>query len=363
MRGRMLKVLMVILVLIPVGLSAYLARSLYQRKGVPEALENLTRQLFQSKEDEHKAEKRAEQLERKAAELQSAYDALVADLHGEMDSKEVRIRRFKEALEINFVDKVLFASGSAEVTPHGRDVLSKVAGVLVKIKDKSIYVVGHTDTMPIHSALYPSNWELSTARSSAVIRFLSESGGVGPERFTAMGRAFYQPVASNATPEGRQENRRVDVIVADVPFLGDAARGKPLQGPGAEPGVAPPNERELGPGADGVDVPAVSPETAAPRGQAPMPVVSQPTETPAAPVATPEQNAPASPATAPAPETPAQPEATVPIPTPPAVPPAGDSAQPASPPGSDKAATPASAAPDAGKPDLPPALPAPNTGS
>jgi hypothetical protein len=142
----MLKVLMVILVLIPVGLSAYLARSLYQRKGVPEALENLTRQLFQSKEDEHKAEKRAEQLERKTAELQSAYDALVADLHGEMDSKEVRIRRFKEALEINFVDKVLFASGSAEVTPHGRDVLSKVAGVLVKIKDKSIYVVGHTDT-------------------------------------------------------------------------------------------------------------------------------------------------------------------------------------------------------------------------
>jgi len=345
MRGRMLKVLMVILVLIPVGLSAYLARSLYQRKGVPEALENLTRQLFQSKEDEHKAEKRAEQLERKTAELQSAYDALVADLHGEMDSKEVRIRRFKEALEINFVDKVLFASGSAEVTPHGRDVLSKVAGVLVKIKDKSIYVVGHTDTMPIHSALFPSNWELSTARSSAVIRFLSESGGVGPERFTAMGRAFYQPVASNATPEGRQENRRVDVIVADVPFLGDAARGEPLQGPGSEPGVAPPNERDLGPGAGGLDAPAVSPET------------------PAAPAAPSEQNAPASPATAPAPETPAQPEATVPTPTPPAVPPAGESAQPASSPASDKAATPAPAAPDAGKPDLPPTLPTPNTGS
>jgi len=363
MRGRMLKVLMVVLVLIPVGLSAYLARSLYQRKGVPEALENLTRQLFQSKEDEHKAEKRAEQLERKTAELQSAYDALVADLHGEMDSKEVRIRRFKEALEINFVDKVLFASGSAEVTPHGRDVLSKVAGVLVKIKDKSIYVVGHTDTMPIHSSLFPSNWELSTARSSAVIRFLSESGGVGPERFTAMGRAFYQPVASNATPEGRQENRRVDVIVADVPFLGDAARGEPLQGPGAEPGALPPNERDLGPGGGGAETPAVSPETGASQGQAPLPVVPQSSATPVTPAAPSGQNVPTPSATAPGPESPAQPEAAAPTPTPPAVPPAGGSAQPTTPSASDKAATPTPAAPDTGKPDLPPTLPAPNAGS
>ena len=128
MRGRLLKTLMVILVLIPVGLTAYLAKSLYQRKGVPEALENLTRQIFQSKEEERKAEKRADELERKTAELQGAYDALVADLRGEMDSREVRVRRFRESLEINFVDKVLFASGSAEVTPHGRDVLAKVAG-------------------------------------------------------------------------------------------------------------------------------------------------------------------------------------------------------------------------------------------
>ena len=217
MRGRLLKLFMVLLVLIPVGLSVYLANSLYHRKGVPEALEELTRQLFQSKEEERKAEKRAEQLERKTVELQSAYDALVADLRGEVDSREVRVRRFGEKLEINFVDKVLFDSGSAEVTPHGREVLAKVRSGLSRIKDKGIYVLGHTDTMPIHSALYVSNWELSTARAAAVIRFLSETGGVPPERFTAMGRAFYQPVASNATPEGRQENRRVELIVADVP--------------------------------------------------------------------------------------------------------------------------------------------------
>jgi flagellar motor protein MotB len=223
MRGRLLKMLMVVLVLIPVGLTAYLANSLYHRKGVPEALESLTRQLFQSKSEETRAEKRAEELERRASELQTAYDALVADLHGEVDAREIRVRRFREKLEINFVDKVLFASGSAEITAHGRDILAKVAGVLGKLGDKSIYVVGHTDSNPIHSSLYPSNWELSTARAAAVTRFLSENGGVPPERFTAMGRAFYQPVASNATPEGRQENRRVDVVVTEAPIFGNEA--------------------------------------------------------------------------------------------------------------------------------------------
>ena len=121
---------MVLLVLIPVGLSIYLANTLYHRKGVPEALDALSKQLFQSKQEENKAEKRAEALERKTAELQSAYDALVADLRGEVDSKEVRVRRFGEKLEINFVDKVLFDSGSAVVTPHveGRQGIEEAGG-------------------------------------------------------------------------------------------------------------------------------------------------------------------------------------------------------------------------------------------
>ena len=230
MRGRLLKIFMVILVLVPVGLTAYLANSLYHRKGVPQALENLTRQLFQSKEEEKKAEKRAQDLERKTEELQTAYDALVADLRGEVDSRQIRVRQFREKLEINFVDKILFPSGSAEISPRGRDILTRVGAVLAKVKDKSIYVVGHTDNVPIHSALYASNWELSASRAASVIRHLSEAGGLAPERFTAMGRAFYQPVASNATPEGRQENRRVDIIVADVPLLAGETGSQSMRG-------------------------------------------------------------------------------------------------------------------------------------
>jgi len=287
MRRRLLKILMVLLVLIPVGLSIYLANTLYHRKGVPEALDALSKQLFQSKQEENKAEKRAEALERKTAELQSAYDALVADLRGEVDSKEVRVRRFGEKLEINFVDKVLFDSGSAVVTPHGREILGKVASGLKRIKDKGIYVVGHTDTMPIRSALFPSNWELSTARAAAVIRFLSETGGVPPERLTAMGRAFYQPVASNATPEGRQENRRVEIIVADIPLLTGEAGSQSLRGTVS---------------GDAATQPAASGTASAE--QTPPPAPATP-ETPPAPAVTPPAAAPETPGATAAPEKPA----------------------------------------------------------
>lgn len=333
MRGRLLKVLMVVLVLVPVGLTAYLANNLYHRKGVPEALENLTSQLFRSKEEERKAELRATDLERRAGELQTAYDALVADLRGEVDSKEIRVRQFREMLEINFVDKVLFSSGSADVSPQGRDILLKVAAVLGKVKDKSIYVVGHTDANPIHSSLYPSNWELSTARSSAVIRFLTENGGLAPERFTAMGRSFYQPVASNATAEGRQENRRVDIIVADVPLLegesgSQAMRGTVSKRQPAVQDVKAPSEpvRETAP------APASPPETA-----------------PAVPVI-PVVPAPATPSAAPEA---AAPEAG---PTP-----VRDTDADAAPPASEPAGPPAEARPETTEglpaPDLPPSLP------
>ncbi|MHC1791414.1 OmpA/MotB family protein [Solidesulfovibrio sp.] len=317
MRGRMLKVFMVLLVLLPVGLTAYLANSLYHRKGVPEALENLTRQLFQSKEEERRAETRANELERKTEELQTAYDSLVADLRGEVDSRDIRVRQFREKLEINFVDKVLFASGSAEVTPKGRDILRRVGAVLAKVKGKSIYVVGHTDNVPIHSSLFPSNWELSASRASSVIRHLSETGGLPPERFTAMGRAFYQPVASNATPEGRQENRRVDIIVADVPLLAgeggsESLRGTVSGGParpgegGPDSGAQPLRETAPSPGpVPGSPEPAASDSGAAqpagPGAAAVPPGAAEPAPTvaPAAPPdagATPRQDQPDQPA-------------------------------------------------------------------
>ncbi|MDQ7833638.1 MAG: OmpA family protein, partial [Desulfovibrionaceae bacterium] len=265
MSRKNLKVLMVAIVLIPIALTAYLAKTLYERQGVPEAVESLAKQLFKSKEEERQATEQVRELEKKAEELKTAYDSLLAELQGEVDSKDVRIRRFREKIEINFVDKVLFVSGSAEITPRGQAILGKVGQVLKKVKDRRFFVVGHTDDVPIRSFVYPSNWELSTGRAASVIRYVSERHGVDPARFTAMGRAFYQPVASNATPEGRQENRRVEIIIADLPLFeveggemrspASSPDGKPLSGPLESTAL---RERDL-----------TLPEADLPKGQAP----------------------------------------------------------------------------------------------
>jgi len=244
MKKRNLRLLMVALALIPVILTIFLARNLYQRKGVPEALESLTRQLFMSEEDERKAQEDKGKAEEKAEELKSTYDALIADLKGEVESKDIKIRKFREKLEINFVDKVLFVSGSAEITSQGREILSKVGQILRRVPDKKIYIVGHTDDVPINSFIYPSNWELSTSRSASVCRFLIDNFALDPTRFTAMGRAYYQPVASNATAEGRQENRRVEIIIADFPGLEGESGQVEMRSPTADP-ARNVKEREL----------------------------------------------------------------------------------------------------------------------
>ncbi len=283
MSRKNLKVLMVAIVLIPIALTAYLAKTLYERQGVPEAVESLAKQLFKSKEEERQATEQVRELEKKAEELKTAYDSLLAELQGEVDSKDVRIRRFREKIEINFVDKVLFVSGSAEITPRGQAILGKVGQVLKKVKDRRFFVVGHTDDVPIRSFVYPSNWELSTARAASVIRFVSERHGVDPARFTAMGRAFYQPVAVNSTPEGRQENRRVEIIIADLPLFeveggemrspASSPDGKPLSGPLESTAI---RERDL-----------TLPEADLPKGQAPA--------SPASPASPAEESSPAAP--------------------------------------------------------------------
>jgi chemotaxis protein MotB len=119
--------------------------------------------------------------------------------------------------------------------------------ILKKVRDKKIYIVGHTDNVPIRSFVYPSNWELSTARSSSVCRLLIDQYGIDPGRFTAMGKAFYQPLASNDTPEGRHENRRVEIIIADFPGLEGESGEVEMRSPTSSPhGGEPVTERELG---------------------------------------------------------------------------------------------------------------------
>ena len=154
--------------------------------------------------------------EARLAEVQSTYDELVGKLEQEIERGEVRISELKGKLTVNVVDKILFDSGKAELKSAGVKVLQQIGDILNSAVDKNIQVEGHTDNVPISGSLttkYPSNWELSTARATTVLHFLQDRVGVSGERLSAVGYGEYQPISSNATAEGRAENRRIPIVL------------------------------------------------------------------------------------------------------------------------------------------------------
>ena len=118
----------------------------------------------------------------------------------------------ERGLMIRFTDTVLFDLGKADIKPVALPVLATVAQEIAGIANP-VRIEGHTDPTPIHTPQFPSNWELSTARATAIVHYLMEEGGVSPERLSAAGYAFYHPVVPNNTPENRARNRRVDMII------------------------------------------------------------------------------------------------------------------------------------------------------
>ncbi len=162
--------------------------------------------------------------ERKLKEATATYDTLVADLKGEIAEGQVKITRLRDTLTVNLVDKILFDSGSTVIKPRGQEVLRKVAQVLKTVTRKRIQIEGHTDNVPVRGralqARFPTNWELSAARATVVARFLEEQGGISPALLAAVGYGEHHSVASNETPEGRAENRRIEIVL--LPLL-DAA--------------------------------------------------------------------------------------------------------------------------------------------
>lgn len=158
--------------------------------------------------------------EAKAAELarlKENYESLTAGLKSEIASGEIKITELKGKLTVNMVDRILFDSGKDEIKSEGRKVLEKVGGVLEGVGGKDIRIEGHTDNKPIVGDLkkrFPSNWELSTARATAVARFLQDSAKLDPQRLQAAGYAEYRPVSPNNTPEERALNRRIEIILA-----------------------------------------------------------------------------------------------------------------------------------------------------
>jgi chemotaxis protein MotB len=126
------------------------------------------------------------------------------------------VTQHHDRLVLTLLGQVLFASGEAELTPLGLNIMKQVGQVLVTFPEKYIQVEGHTDNNPIFGQLqrqYPTNWELSTARATTVLRYLIEQTGMDPKHFSASGYADTRPVQANETEEGRAKNRRVEIVL------------------------------------------------------------------------------------------------------------------------------------------------------
>ena len=136
----------------------------------------------------------------------------------------------EEGLLIRLSESALFASGSARLEAQAQGLVPVIAGLLASIPE-TITISGHTDNMPIMTAQYPSNWELSSARAVSFMRgLMAAQPSLNPARFSALGYSEYRPIATNDTEEGRAQNRRVEVFIArSLRFNPEAGAVKPSE--------------------------------------------------------------------------------------------------------------------------------------
>jgi chemotaxis protein MotB len=166
---------------------------------------------------------RVDELQKEKEAAVQTRKSLEDEMRAALESKDVTISKLQGKLTVNILDRILFDSGEAELKPGGEAVLRKVAEILSQHPTLQIHVIGHTDNVPIRTSArsrFSSNWELSLARASAAVRFLSEKAGVDPRRLGAVGYGEFRPVADNATPEGRARNRRIAITILSEELAG-----------------------------------------------------------------------------------------------------------------------------------------------
>lgn len=162
-------------------------------------------------------------------------NTLEEEMRAALQSKDITISQLQGKLTVNILDHLMFDSGEAAVKNEGQEVLRRLAAVLATHTNRAIHVIGHTDNVPIRAGArsrFPSNWELSTARATAAVRFLHEQAGVNPRQLGALGYGEFHPVADNSTPEGRAKNRRIAVVI--LPEELAATTPKPPEQPAPE---------------------------------------------------------------------------------------------------------------------------------
>jgi chemotaxis protein MotB len=155
-------------------------------------------------------------LQSQMARKDSLNMALVMNLKGaigNLDDKDINIKVDKGVVFVDISDKLLFKSGSYDVTDRAKEVLGKVAMVLKNQPELEFMVEGHTDDMPFSRGVLVDNWDLSTKRATTVVRLLQKQYGMDPAKMAAAGRAEFLPVDDNKTETGRAANRRTRIVI------------------------------------------------------------------------------------------------------------------------------------------------------
>ncbi|MDA3908177.1 MAG: OmpA family protein [Sulfurimonas sp.] len=152
------------------------------------------------------------QIEAETKKRNEIYARFVSKLQKMIDGGQLTVSIEKGRIVINLPDNVLFATGHAKVNAEGQKALKQIATVLKEFSDRSFQVEGHTDNVPIKSARYPSNWELSSARALSVVHLMTEEG-VESKNISAAGFGEFHPRADNETKDGRTLNRRIEIIM------------------------------------------------------------------------------------------------------------------------------------------------------
>lgn len=189
---------------------AMLANNQSENKKLNSSLAQKIKELQEREQTIAQLQRVIDEQQRKVKELlASVKDALLG-----FSSDDLTVTEKDGKVYVSLSDKLLFESGKAVVNQQGREALGKLAQVLNRQTEIDVYIEGHTDNVPIHTAVFQDNWDLSVIRATSVVRILTETYNVNPLQIQPCGRGEFKPVDTNETSEGRAHNRRTEIIMA-----------------------------------------------------------------------------------------------------------------------------------------------------
>ncbi len=192
-----------------------LEQNLVQLEARLQNVERLKKELEEVRAAREAQESQLAKVKQEVSTVSQEIDRITQALE-EKFGKSLVVTQHENRLVLTMLGQILFASGEAQLTPLGLDIMKQVGEVLATLPNKNIQVEGHTDDNPIYGRLkdkFPTNWELSTARATTVLRYLIEQTGMDPKDFAATGYADTRPAVPNDSDEGRAENRRVEIVL------------------------------------------------------------------------------------------------------------------------------------------------------